>query len=155
MSTCDLQALTQPIVEDLQPVARAAQVQLQLIAAPASVTANTFQIRQVLQSILHRAIHVSPPGSTLQILFDDTAEALQIHVIDRGQEAASEALLQCLEGAFPEATAPTLADLNAIALSLGNKLLRCHGGSLWATRNAEQGLAVHLRLPHEANPPRG
>ncbi|HEX4021389.1 MAG TPA: PAS domain S-box protein [Acidobacteriaceae bacterium] len=146
---CDLTSLAQEAIDSLQPLVSAANVHLQLTAQPVTMPVVAPQILEVFLHVLNRAIHVSPPGSTIAIIFDDTPEELHIYIKDNGYDVDAEALERNLAGGlFTDKSGNESAGSSSVALALCRVIMRQHGGRIWAERTADQGLTIHLRFPH-------
>lgn len=146
---CDILLLAQQAAGSLQPVAQAARVELQILATPVTLPVVAPRILQVFLHIFNRAINVSPPGSRISVLFDNSVDFLHIFVIDQGGQAASEILDRNLAGLSPDMPSSDSADATTIALALCRVIVRQHGGRIWAERSPNHGATVHLRLPHK------
>lgn len=79
----DLDVVCRQVVADLFPLALAAGCDLGYSAGTATVLAhgNEVLLEDALRNIIDNAVHVAPPGTSVEVMLDDHGV---IHVLDRG-----------------------------------------------------------------------
>ncbi|AVM75987.1 sensor histidine kinase [Magnetospirillum gryphiswaldense] len=83
----DLDAVCRRVVADLFPLALAAGCDLGYSAGTTTVLArgNEVLLEDALRNIVDNAVHVAPPGTSVEVVLDDSGI---IHVLDRGPGVA-------------------------------------------------------------------
>jgi len=111
------------------------------------VVADVVQLEQVVLNLLVNACEAmatAEPGSRQVIVETSCRESGIVHITvgDAGVGVAEPDLDQIFE---PFVT--TKPNGLGMGLSISRSIIRAHGGRIWATRNKERGLTMHIELP--------
>jgi two-component system sensor kinase FixL len=124
-------------------------VQLSLAKDLPPVLGDAIQLQQVVLNVVLNAAEAMADRSTGQAFLSvETAEhhpgTIEISVRDSGPGVKDIDLERIFE---PFVT--TKSTGLGMGLSISRSILDAHGGRMWATRNTEHGLTVHIELSHE------
>jgi len=111
------------------------------------VVADVVQLEQVVLNLLVNACEAmatAEPGSRQVIVETSCRESGIVHITvgDAGVGVAEPDQDQIFE---PFVT--TKPNGLGMGLSISRSIIRAHGGRIWATRNKERGLTMHIELP--------
>jgi signal transduction histidine kinase len=116
--------------------------------SPVTVEADLGQIRQVVLNLLLNALDALPSGGTIWVqveMKEDSAEEenwLLIRVIDNGPGLPANLGQQIFEPFFS-----TKETGLGLGLSISQRIVEAHGGTLTAANRSEGGAAFTVRLP--------
>jgi PAS domain S-box-containing protein len=126
------------------------QVATSLALAPGlpPVPGDAIQLQQVVLNILVNAAEAmagqAPPRQLTISTVQPEPGLLRLAVADTGPGVPESDLERIFE-----AFVSTKSEGLGMGLSIGRSIVRAHGGRMWATRNAERGLTIHVELPCE------
>jgi C4-dicarboxylate-specific signal transduction histidine kinase len=111
------------------------------------VDGDRVQLQQVLINLVVNscdAMADQPPATREVLIRTESTDDQSIHVsvIDRGSGIRPN----CLEVVF-EPFITTKAHGMGLGLPVCRTIIAAHGGSLWATNNADRGATFHIKLP--------
>jgi len=125
---------------------RGVRLEVALLADTPRVLGDVVQLQQVILNVLINAVEAmkdQPPPCQLRV---ETAVyepgILSIIVRDTGpgvEVSELEHIFERFVTSKPEGL--------GMGLSISRSILASHGGRMWATRNADRGLTVHIELP--------
>jgi len=125
---------------------RDVRVELALPADAPRVLGDVVQLQQVTLNLLLNACEAMGPNGDRRELRIEMAERevgiLHIAIRDSGKGVA-EADLESIFERF----VTTKPDGLGMGLSISRSIVGTHGGRIWATRNPERGLTMHVELP--------
>jgi C4-dicarboxylate-specific signal transduction histidine kinase len=114
------------------------------------VAANHLQIQKVLVNILQNALESIPdgatPGGAVTVTTSRAADnptLAQVTVCDNGKGVADTGTLKTMFQPFYTTKTTGLG----MGLAISRTLIEAHGGKMWATQNAGDGISVHFTLP--------
>lgn len=109
------------------------------------------RIRQVLNNLLSNAIAYSMPDTTIRIGLEcDTSTAI-VSVIDEGQGIPPEELPRLFQPFSRTSVQPTAGEPSTgLGLAICKKLIRAHGGRIWAESVPGQGSIFRFTVPRSA-----
>jgi len=144
----DLPALARESVEQAGIEARAADVTLRLLPAPAAlfVTGNTQLLERALRNLAANAIKFSPAGAEVEVAVSSDGRHAELAVRDRGP-GVPEAELASLFRPFFRGSNASRAEGHGLGLAIVQRVAKIHAGELLAANRAGGGLEVRLRLP--------
>jgi signal transduction histidine kinase len=145
----DLNAIVEDVVRLLHSDMLEKEIRVEVHRAEGipPVVADPIQLRQVILNLLVNAEDVllrEPPGQR-GIHIDTTWPGdgvVEVVVRDNGA-GAPDALLERMFDHFVSTKPGGLG----MGLSISRSIVAAHGGRIWATRNAEKGLSLHVSLP--------
>jgi two-component system CheB/CheR fusion protein len=151
----DLLELVRHAVDDLQPLARARQLQLRLGAgsAPVSVQADPLRLKQVIDNLLHNALKFTPAGGRIEAGAAPLREApgwAGLWVVDDGPGIPPAMLSDVFEPFVQVQAGPTAHTPGGLGIGLAvvRQLVHLHGGTARAfSRGEGQGTRIEVRLP--------
>jgi two-component system sensor kinase FixL len=113
-----------------------------------SVFADRVQLQQVLLNLTRNAVQaMSDQPRETRVLCVRTAcdeKQVTLQVIDAGAPVEVEQLQRMFERFFTTKEAGL-----GMGLPISRSIVQMHGGELWATRNADRGLTMHVAMPRE------
>jgi two-component system sensor histidine kinase KdpD len=133
------------------------QMERQLVDRPVSLTIDPavplawldyVQISQVVLNVLANAVKYSPPDSPIGITVatDDGARLIAIRVTDRGRGIPPDRLSHVFEPFYRGEPGGDVAGFG-VGLSIGQGLVRAHGGTMSIESEVGTGTTVTIRLP--------
>ncbi|MFA9566441.1 MAG: sensor histidine kinase, partial [Acidimicrobiales bacterium] len=118
-------------------------------AAPAYVSAVAGAIEQFLDNTLDNALHASPPGATITVQLERSADRTSITVSDQGPGLDDEQKAKALERFWRgDVTTPG----TGLGLAIAQKLVEACGGTLELEDAPGGGLAVVVSLRNAEAP---
>jgi C4-dicarboxylate-specific signal transduction histidine kinase len=145
----DMKALIEEVVahllrKDLER--RDVRVELALLADSPRVLGDVVQLQQVTLNLLLNACEaMGGDGDRREVRIEMAAREagiLHIAIRDSGKGVA-EADLESIFERF----VTTKPDGLGMGLSISRSIVETHGGRIWATRNLERGLTMHIEFP--------
>jgi signal transduction histidine kinase len=136
------------IVEDLRPIAQLKATSMEIVAAPQALEVNgdVASLQKVFRNLIGTAINVSPEHGTIHIATSGSDGQALIAVSDSGAAMPSERLPELFQPFAP--TARSADEGLGLGLSIAQRLVRLHGGSLEARSDGpDYGLTIIARLP--------
>ena len=151
---CSLPELIHQSTETMSSMADAADIRLTISSNAAVVLPSVFfdgdsdRILQVLTNLLSNAIKFSPAGSTVTIDVETPNEALIFRISDQGRGIPEDQL----EAIFERFKQVEYSDSRhrggtGLGLAICRSIVQQHGGTIWAQRNPDKGVAICVRLP--------
>lgn len=106
-------------------------------------------LRRVLENLLSNAIKFTPPGGTMRITAQPTADGLHLVVQDTGPGIAPE-----MEGRLFEKFCTGAEEKRGSGLGLAfcKLAVEAHGGQIWIESSPGQGTQAHVTLPLPTRP---
>lgn len=120
------------------------------------IGADPLRLKQVLVNLLSNAVKFTPPGGSVTLRVEETAEPPQLifRVIDSGiglkREDQERIFLEFEQWAAPR---PQTASGTGLGLPMARRLTESHGGTLSVDRAAGSGCVFSVHLPLRAPPP--
>ncbi|MBL8786935.1 MAG: PAS domain-containing protein [Deltaproteobacteria bacterium] len=141
-------------IDDCVADAAAREVRLEVALPPhlPMVAVNVAQLHQVFRNLVQNAVAFSPRGSTVQV--EGTSEVIggraqvQVAVLDRGVGFTPADLESLFEPFFSRRKGGT-----GLGLSLVQRIVEQHGGTVAASNRPEGGARLVVRLPAEVPEP--
>jgi len=145
----DLNAVIEDVLHLLASDLRNRQMRVHFIRSNSlpKVMGDGIQLRQVIINLLRNAEDaIAQAGSgprEIRIVTNESDEArVGIEIRDSGTGVADEELERIFEH-FVSSKAEGLG----MGLAISRSIIEAHGGRIWATRNEDRGLTLHLHLP--------
>jgi len=148
MESLDLDELVAEIAEDVGVEAEAQGVGVQLaLGAASKVRGDADLLRRALENVLRNAVKHSLWGGSVEVCSRVDADVCCIDVADRGPGVADAELASIFEPFYRGVGAAHRGEGYGLGLTITLRVLKRHGGSVWAENLREGGFAVHMRLP--------
>lgn len=109
------------------------------------------EIDQVLTNVIENAIKYTPPGSTITIVLEVTANELHFAVADDGPGISRDERERVFD-AFYRAPGSQRQQGSGLGLSICRGLVEAHGGQIWIERNDAGGATVRFTIPFDGTP---
>jgi PAS domain S-box-containing protein len=137
-------------IDDMQPVAEAAGVQLIHDATKVEVAADPDRLLQVLTNLLSNAVKFSPANSTVSVMLRPGADGVTVSVIDQGRGIPAEKL-EAVFGRFQQVDASDSRQKggSGLGLAICRTIVLQHSGRIWAERNPICGTTFRVFLPYQ------
>jgi signal transduction histidine kinase len=154
----DMGSVTYKLVQDMLPTANVAGVSLAFHQAdapkpgetsPLHIEGDARKLRIVLRHLVGNAIKFTPPGGNVVISLSKREEELICLISDTGCGIHEDELTRVLEP-FERGDKSAKRNLYSgagVGLTLANKLIGLHGGSLTIESKPNAGTTVILRVP--------
>ncbi len=149
----DLTSLSETVCAELAPLALQRNQTLELLAAShlPRVSGNPDLLSMLLLNLLDNAIHYTPPGGTIHVLLESTAQGVRLAVCDDGPGIAPDQRLKVQERFY------RLAGQNqpgtGLGLAICKRIAELHGSTLTLTDGLHgRGLTVRVLLPTSPPP---
>ncbi len=144
----DLREIIGECVEDARPMVESKMQQLvyEPYNAPLLVQGDAMRLSQVVANLLSNASKYTPEGGKITLSMTDSAETVEVRVVDTGIGIKTENLSRIFEP-FSR-VANTGAGGVGLGLSIAKSLVEAHGGKLWAESPGEgKGSMFFFTLP--------
>ena len=140
-------------IEDMQPVADAAGVQLIHDSTKVEISADPDRLLQVVTNLLSNAVKFSPPNSPVSVMLRPGVTGVIISVIDHGRGIPADKL-ETIFGRFQQVDASDSRQKGGTGLGLAicRTIVMQHSGRIWAERNPVRGSTFRIFLPYHPAP---
>ena len=140
-------------IEDMQPVAEAAGVQLIHDTTQVEIAADPDRLLQVLTNLLSNAVKFSPPNSTVSVMLRPGVSGVTLSVIDHGRGIPADKL-EAIFGRFQQVDASDSRQKggSGLGLAICRTIVLQHSGRIWAERNPVRGSTFRVFLPYHPAP---
>jgi len=146
----DIEPALRAVVDELQSLAMARQIELQVPgqALPMWALADAPRLQQVLRNVLANAIRFAPQGSTIDIDWQaDPDGAWQVRVRDHGPGIPEDELDAIFEAFVQSTRTKDGSGGTGLGLAICRKIMAGHHGSIGAHNHAEGGAVFEFGLP--------
>ncbi|HEY4308128.1 MAG TPA: HAMP domain-containing sensor histidine kinase [Pirellulales bacterium] len=141
----NLRALVEDVHTNLRPRLLSLGVSTSVdIPQHATALADYDMLRQAVHNVTLNALDAMPSGGELVITSYTGAGAVELEIADSGVGLSEDARYRAFEPFF------STHDGAGLGLTVVQRLLAAHGGTVTATNCAEGGAAVTLRIPRRA-----
>jgi PAS domain S-box-containing protein len=140
-------------IEDMQPMADAAGVQLIHDSTKVEISADSDRLLQVLTNLLSNAVKFSPPNSPVSVMLRPGVTGVILSVIDHGRGIPADKL-EAIFGRFQQVDASDSRQKGGTGLGLAicRTIVLQHSGRIWAERNPVRGSTFRIFLPYHPAP---
>jgi signal transduction histidine kinase len=156
-SLLDLGRLVGKIVSDAQfeRPARAGDIILRTPAAPVMVNGNPDFLRRAIENVVRNALFYTPEGTPVEVTLRVTSGGSAcIEVSDHGPGVPDQALPHLFEPFYRvDAARARETGGTGIGLSICERVLRLHSGSVQASHRDPHGLVIKMEIPLAARNP--
>ena len=140
-------------IEDIQPMADAAGVQLIHDSTKVEISADSDRLLQVVTNLLSNAVKFSPPNSPVSVMLRPGVTGVILSVIDHGRGIPADKL-EAIFGRFQQVDASDSRQKGGTGLGLAicRTIVLQHSGRIWAERNPVRGSTFRIFLPYHPAP---
>jgi PAS domain S-box-containing protein len=140
-------------IEDMQPMADAAGVQLIHDSTKVEISADPDRLLQVVTNLLSNAVKFSPPNSPVSVMLRPGVTGVILSVIDHGRGIPADKL-ETIFGRFQQVDASDSRQKGGTGLGLAicRTIVLQHSGRIWAERNPVRGSTFRIFLPYHPAP---
>jgi signal transduction histidine kinase len=143
----DLRDIVRAAIQQIQPLADAARVALNLEGESLLANVDERRIHQVLSNLLSNAIKASPQGAVIVQIESRAHEAIT-SISDNGIGIASEDIPFLFDSFYKAQTNKTAMKSSGLGLAVAKAWVEAHGGKIWAESDGEgKGTTVTFTLP--------
>lgn len=139
----DPQALVTRVLEEMQPRARAAELELLAMVEATAIYGDSDLLYRVLVNLVDNAIRHAPSGTAIKIHVRSVANACELRVADAGAGVPEKERSKVFER-FVSSADP--ATNRGLGLSFCKVAVELHGGRIWI-EDASPGAVFCIRLP--------
>jgi two-component system sensor histidine kinase CpxA len=108
------------------------------------VFGNREMLRSAIENVLRNAVRFAPQGSSIDVAVRRDASSAVVSVVDRGPGVAENDLRRIFEPFFRGVAD---SDGAGLGLSIAQRIMSIHGGTIIARNHAFGGLEVELSVP--------
>ena len=144
----DLHALTQRVVDEMQPLLERHTVTITGPDTPLIVEADELRLEQVLQNLIQNAIKYSPAGGPIMIHVVRQADHACLAISDQGIGIPEEARAHLFQRFYRASNVdPRQISGMGIGLYVVKEIVRRHGGTVEVRSEEGRGSTFTVRLP--------
>jgi len=149
--TVQLAGVIQRAIDEIQPMASAANVQLIHDGTQVEVTADPDRLLQVVTNLLSNAVKFSPAHSQVSVMLRPGITGVILSVIDHGRGIPADKL-ETIFGRFQQVDASDARQKggSGLGLAICRTIVHQHSGRIWAERNPVRGSTLRIFLPYQA-----
>jgi two-component system sensor histidine kinase CiaH len=144
-SPVDLADLATMVLADLQPIAAATHVQLQVDALPGDVLGDADRLRQLVTILVDNAIKHTPAFGTVTVRVTRSGKHLGLAVEDTGSGLREEDIPHLFERFWRAPGAPEGG--SGLGLAIASWIVAAHHGKISAANRPEGGARFEVELP--------
>jgi two-component system, OmpR family, sensor histidine kinase KdpD len=139
----------------IEPSIGTSEIEVRVAREPSLVEYDGLLIELVLINLLENAAKHTPPGTKIQVVGEQDADAYVFDVRDEGAGIASEDADRVFEK-FHRGSEGSAGHGAGLGLAICRAIAKAHGGDVVAVSRAPQrGLSMQLRLPFHPAPVEG
>jgi signal transduction histidine kinase len=137
-------------IESVQPLADAADIVIDLEAAPnlPTVLVDRFQVERAIRNLLLNAIEATLRYGRVVVRTRETPDGVAVDVTDFGRGVPPEQMARVFVPFFTTKLTGT-----GLGLPVARKIAQNHGGDVEATRNDGPGMTFSIHLPASGDEP--
>ena len=144
---CDLAVVAARVVEDLQPLAAASAIDLDVDVAESAVAwGDEPRIRQVIDNLVQNAIKFSPSGSRISLDVRTEADEVVVSVRDQGPGITRAEQERVFEKFYRSPGSERLPG-TGLGLPIARLIVELHGGRIWIESDGATGTTVLFTVP--------
>ena len=143
-----LDHLVAEVARDLQPLATARSLRIEIDAVPAFVDIDVIAMTDAITQVLSNAIQYSAEGGAIRIATRASAESVTLNVSDEGFGIPADALPRVFEPFFRADPARQRDPGGAgLGLAVARAVVLRHGGRISCQSEAGAGTTITIELP--------
>jgi|GEM_PF-2313403 len=113
------------------------------------ILGDAAKLLQVFRNLLDNAIKFSPQGGTVEVLFQQTADKIQVAVCDQGVGIPENELEAIFDKFVQSSKTRTSTGGTGLGLAICREIITAHRGRIWAENRPGGGAAVCFELPFD------
>ncbi|PZD70863.1 Sensor protein ZraS [Acaryochloris thomasi RCC1774] len=138
----DLRSLMQETLADFRGWIQEKGIRVRLPERTVNLPLDPLQIKQAFNNLISNAIHFSPENSELLINWEMAQGNVRLSISDEGPGLPQDDLDNLFKPFFTRREGGT-----GLGLAIVQKVVRAHGGKLWAKNVAGRGAEFSMSLP--------
>jgi len=144
----DVQEILERVVSFHRALAKGRDIQIALcVDGPVPrINLDPIQIEQVFDSLVGNAIKYSPAGAHVEVRVRTRSDGVHVSVQDDGPGIPPQDL-ETLFTPFQKTRARATQPSSGLALAIAKRVIKRHGGQIWAESVVGLGSTFHVRLP--------
>jgi signal transduction histidine kinase len=141
MTLHDIQLLISETIQELQPWIEEKRLHIVCSSVPVMLMVDRVQIKQVFLNLLNNAIHFSPKSGTIYVNWYVFQREVLIQITDQGRDLSDIDLKKLFVPFYSQRPGGT-----GLGLTIAQKIIFDHQGSLWAQNSPEGGAQFSFTL---------
>ncbi|OZB93062.1 two-component sensor histidine kinase [Paenibacillus sp. XY044] len=142
----------QTLVLACEPQWQGKDLDMSVEFVPMTIDADQDLLSQVWVNLLHNAIKFTPEGGTVQVFLEESGQEAVVRVKDSGIGISAEDLEHIFERFFKADKSRTRSGGGSgLGLSIIQKIVQMHGGSVSVQSAPGEGTEMTVRLPKTAD----
>ncbi len=148
MQDVSLPDLLRTVVDDSQVEARARGCEISLTGSEPLILQGDYELlRRAVENVVRNAIRYAPPGTTVEVGVETSAEIVNIRVRDYGPGVPEDALPKLFHPFFRvESARDSASGGTGLGLAIAQRAVAVHSGNISA-QNANPGLVITISVP--------
>jgi two-component system sensor histidine kinase CpxA len=152
----DLELLVQEIISDANFEASSRNRSVHLLSRfPCRVNGNVDLLRSAIENVVRNAANYTPEGTEVEVTLieEDRGKTALIRIRDHGPGVPEAALATIFHPFYRvEEARDRISGGVGLGLSITDRAVRGHGGTVQARNAADGGLSIEIRLPLQSSP---
>lgn len=148
MSHCDLRVLIQENLSILRPRIEKKRLSVLCDRTSLPLSVDCWQMQQVFSNLLNNAISFSPEGGIVDCRWQAFQQEVLIEIRDQGPGFSSEDLKFLFQPFYSRRIGG-----KGLGLSIAQKIILAHQGTIWAANLPEGGAQLSISLPRSIDSP--
>jgi two-component system phosphate regulon sensor histidine kinase PhoR len=149
LAHCDVAALAESVVRDLEPAAHVKQQHLRVNISPDACTlvVDSAKLHDIIRNLVENAIHYTPSGGTIDITAVVTDGTYRLEVADTGPGIPQEDVTRVFERFYRVDKSRARPGGTGLGLSIVKNLAHVLGGEVTAANRPGGGAVFTVTLP--------
>lgn len=149
-TTFDVAELIRHIIQNFEKDFAEKNIRLQFTGEPELITADKDKISQVMVNLLSNALKYTPPGGSVQVAVQGTAQVTEISVKDTGTGIAPDDLPYIFERFYrADKSRNRLTGGAGIGLTITKAIVDAHNGTIQVHSRVNEGTEFIVSLPKQ------
>jgi PAS domain S-box-containing protein len=150
----EVSSIVSAAVNAVSGLAKVKEISIDVVKTKAEIVADKDRVVQVLVNLLSNAIKFSPQGGSIQISVEETADWLELSVIDHGPGIPRDSRDLIFER-FKQLKGAAALDVSVgsgLGLAICKKIVQAHSGSIGVDSKEGEGSRFWFRIPCNLRP---
>ncbi len=148
--TISIHSVVDPVVDQLMVIAKQRNIDLQKIydANNTNIYADKERLQSVLQNFLENALKYTPKGGEVIVTIKSNDTDIEVSVKDNGIGIPENELDKLFTKFYRgENAIKTVTEGSGLGLFIAKKIIKRHGGKIWAKSNEGKGSTFYFSIP--------